>query len=130
MDESAPAPLPDLHPLEREVMEQLWRLQPATVREVLDAVNAASDHVRAYTTVLTVLGRLEGKGLVARERIGRADVYRATVAHEAWVRDRASREVDRLLDEYGDIALAHFAQEVERLDDRRRAQLQELLDDV
>jgi predicted transcriptional regulator len=118
-----------LHPLEREIMRQLWRLGPVTVREVLEGLNDGAQRPRAYTTILTVLGRLEHKGFVARERVGRADRYAATVAEDSWLRGRASDEVDRLLEDYGDIALAHFAQEVDRLDDARRRRLRALLDD-
>jgi predicted transcriptional regulator len=37
------------------------------------------------TTVLTVLGRLERKGVVARERAGRAHTYRAVASRDAHV---------------------------------------------
>lgn len=121
-------PPPPLHALEREIMDQIWSAGPGTVRAVLDGVNARSGRERAYTTVLTVLGRLEEKGFVARDRVGRGDVYRAVVGRDAWLRERASADVDRLLDDYGDVALAHFASQVELLDDERRAALRSLLD--
>ena len=121
-------PPPPLHELEREIMEQVWERGPAPVRAILDGVNAAAERERAYTTVLTVLGRLEEKGFVTRERVGRGDRYRAAVERDAWLRGRASGDVDRLLDAYGDVALAHFAHQVEQLDDERRAQLRRLLE--
>lgn len=110
-------------------MEQVWRAGPAPVREILDGINATAERERAYTTVLTVLGRLEEKGFVTREREGRRDVYAAAVERDTWMRGRASGDVDRLLDAYGDVALAHFAEQVERLDDARRAELRRLLDE-
>ncbi|MBB4664518.1 BlaI/MecI/CopY family transcriptional regulator [Conexibacter arvalis] len=122
-------PPPPLHELEREIMEQVWRAGPAPVREILDGINATAERERAYTTVLTVLGRLEEKGFVTREREGRRDVYAAAVERDTWMRGRASGDVDRLLDAYGDVALAHFAEQVERLDDARRAELRRLLDE-
>lgn len=57
-------------------MERLW-LAPetlVTVREVHAALAAERD--LAYTTVMTVLDRLERKGMVVRERDGRAYRYR------------------------------------------------------
>jgi predicted transcriptional regulator len=48
----------------------------------------------AYTTVMTVLGRLHGKGLVTRERAGRAFAYQA-VPDDAGV---TARQMRRLLD--------------------------------
>lgn len=118
-----------LHSLEREVMEQVWADGPATVRAVLDGVNRKGTRKRAYTTVLTVLARLEEKGFVVGERVGRGDVYRAAVGRETWVRERSSAEVRELLDNYGDVALAHFADHLEGLDEERRAKLKELIGD-
>ena len=60
--------------LERAVMDVLWDVVPGTsdgvtVREVADALDGRE---LAYTTVMTVLDRLAGKGMVQREREGRA----------------------------------------------------------
>jgi predicted transcriptional regulator len=117
-----------LHELEREVMEQLWRLGEANGRELLDAVNAAAARDRAYTTVMTVLGRLQAKGFVSSRRSGRRDMYRPLVEREAWVRERASIDVSRLLADYGDAALVQFARQLEELDDDRREKLKRLAD--
>jgi predicted transcriptional regulator len=61
--------------LQSEVMQIVWRLGEATV----DDVRAAQPDSRrlAYTTVQTVLNRLEDRGLLERERRGKAFVYRA-----------------------------------------------------
>lgn len=61
-------------------METLWSSDaPLTARDVQDAL-AGRD--LATTTVLTVLGRLERKGLVSREREGRAHRYRSVASRE------------------------------------------------
>src|SRR4051812_3284433 len=62
------APTPALHELEAEVMDAVWKLEEATVRDVMDALNEAGSKPRAYTTYMTILGRLHGKGLLARRR--------------------------------------------------------------
>jgi len=60
--------------LERSVMERLWGApEPQSVREVHLALT--QDRELAYTTVMTVLERLAKKGLVRREREGRAYLY-------------------------------------------------------
>lgn len=60
--------------LERSVMEELWAAPgPRSVREVHAALSTRRD--LAYTTVMTVLDRLAKKGLVHRERDGRAYLY-------------------------------------------------------
>src|SRR5204863_1259247 len=49
---------PPLHPLEAEVMEELWSRGEAPVRAVLEALNGRSERPRAYTTIMTTMGRL------------------------------------------------------------------------
>ena len=77
--------------LEHEVMATLaasdTAMTPAQVR-------AAVGDDLAYTTVMTVLARLYDKGLVSREKSGRAFAYRA-VAESA---DLTARQMRRLLD--------------------------------
>ena len=58
-----------LGPLEAEVMAVLWRAgAPLPVREVAAELNAGRDAALAYTTVMTVMSRLAGKGILARSR--------------------------------------------------------------
>lgn len=65
--------------LERAVMEVLWADGGTiTARTVAEALAAAGRDDLAYTTVLTVLGRLERKGVVRRTRDGRAHGYAAS----------------------------------------------------
>lgn len=69
--------------LERAVMDVLWdRSTPASVREVAEALQ---ERDLAYTTVMTVLDRLAGKGMVEREREGRAWSYRPAASREAYI---------------------------------------------
>jgi predicted transcriptional regulator len=117
---------PPLHELEGEVMEEMWRQNDATVRAVLDALNAASPRQRAYTTVMTIMARLDRKGLLNRRRQGRSDVYSPTMSRDEYLERRAAAEVGALVDEYGDVALVHFARQMETLDRRRRDQLRRL----
>jgi predicted transcriptional regulator len=111
-----------LHELESEVMDELWDGGERTVREVLDALNARRSPPRAYTTVLTVMQRLHEKGLLRREPRGRGHVYVPTLSRDEY----AEAQVGALVDEYGDVALAHFARAVSRLDPERRAQIRRL----
>jgi predicted transcriptional regulator len=64
--------------LERQVLDVVWRLGRASVRDVLTAV----DHAVAYTTAMTVMDRLFKKGVLDRERVGRAYVYSAAASSE------------------------------------------------
>jgi predicted transcriptional regulator len=78
--------------LERAVLQVLWeRPAPAAARDVLaalgerDGAGEGAPRELAVTTVLTVLDRLRRKGLVRRERSGRAHLYQAAVSREAYV---------------------------------------------
>ena len=67
--------------LEAAVMQRLWAAdRPVSTREVLEDLQR--DRNIAYTTVMTVLDNLHGKGLVGREKQGRAYLYSATVSRE------------------------------------------------
>ncbi|MCW2606983.1 MAG: transcriptional regulator [Frankiales bacterium] len=62
--------------LERAAMDVVWHAQrPVTAREVAAGL---ADRGLAYTTWLTVLGRLERKGLLQRDKSARAHTYRPT----------------------------------------------------
>ena len=76
--------------LELAILEVLWRLGPSTPRQVLDELSTHRE--LAYSTVLTVLRRLEEKRLTRRRRQGRGHIYRAAVAAPA-VRRRSIKEL-------------------------------------
>jgi BlaI family penicillinase repressor len=81
---------------ETEVMSILWRLGEATVREVQDAIDR--DDRPAYTTVQTIVQRLEQKGAVRRTRKeGNALFFEPAITRKSVYR----RLVDELLDLVG-----------------------------
>lgn len=115
--------MPNLGELERAVMERLWASDgPLTARAVQDGLTARD---LATTTVLTVLGRLERKGLVARERDGRAHHYRAVGSREDHVAELMTDALDGAADRGA--ALARF---VGSIAPEERARLRDLLGDL
>jgi BlaI family transcriptional regulator, penicillinase repressor len=64
---------------EADVMDVLWERGPSLVAEVREAL----DDDLAYTTVLTILRTLEGKGYVKHEQEGRGHRYFAAVKQKA-----------------------------------------------
>ncbi len=117
---------PRLYELESEIMEEVWRQGETTVRLVMEALNRKAKPPRAYTTYMTVMRRLDEKGLLERTRSGRHDTYVPRLTREQYQQLRAGAEVRGLIDEYGDVALAHFAQSLSTLDPARRRQLRRL----
>ncbi|MFC1791571.1 BlaI/MecI/CopY family transcriptional regulator [Gemmatimonadota bacterium] len=77
---------------EMDVMNVLWTLESATVSEVLE--NLPDD--LAYTTVLTILRRLEKKGHVRHEEQGKAHRYFPRVRREE-AQDSAIKRVTQKL---------------------------------
>jgi predicted transcriptional regulator len=78
--------------LEGEVLSVLW----AAAKPLVPAeVQAALTDELAYTTVMTILVRLHDKGLVDREKSGRAYAYRPTVAENEVVADQVRRLLGR-----------------------------------
>jgi len=116
---------PALHELEAQVMAEVWKRGEATVREVLTALNAG-ERKRAYTTVMTIMARLDDKGLLTRRREGRMDVFEPVLGQSEYLDARAQAEVSALVDEFGDVALAHFAERVDGLDPQRLQALRKL----
>jgi len=81
---------------ETEVMSVLWRLGEATVRDVQDAIDR--DERPAYTTVQTIVQRLEQKGAVRRTRKeGNALFFEPAITRKSVYR----RLVEELLDLVG-----------------------------
>jgi BlaI family transcriptional regulator, penicillinase repressor len=119
---------PPLHELEAEVMEAVWKSKQdeLTVREIMDALNKRTKHPRAYTTYMTIMRRLDTKGLLTRRRDGKTDIYRAVHTREEYADLRAQAEVGQLVEQYGEVALSHFARQMAELDPERRRQLQRL----
>ena len=117
---------PVLHELENEVMDEIWGRGEATVRDVQEALNARGEKTRAYTTLLTVMIRLDGKGMLVRRRAGRLDVYAPAISRDEYLRARAESEVAALVEDFGDLALAHFARHIGRLDADRLETLRRL----
>jgi predicted transcriptional regulator len=66
---------------ELELLRILWDKQPATVREIYDALN--EERPSGYTTVLKLLQIMTAKGLVVRDEANRAHVYRSAISQDA-----------------------------------------------
>lgn len=61
-------------------MDQLWRLAPTSLNDLLEAVNADRQEPISRATLQTQLTRLEAKGWVKRDDSSRAHIYVPAVA--------------------------------------------------
>jgi len=72
---------------ELEILKVIWEHGPGTVREI-NARLRQTGRRWAYTTVLTLLQRLQAKGYVASDKTGLAYVFRAVVSRDRLLRQR------------------------------------------
>ena len=101
-------PRPKVTRFELQLLEQLWKLGSASVREVQE--NLPEKDRPAYTTVQTIMYRLEEKKAVRRvKKIGNAHIFEPLATRKAVYR----RLVEDLLDLFGGSAapmMAHLAE--------------------
>jgi predicted transcriptional regulator len=80
---------------ELELLKILWEHGPDTVREI-NAYSRRRGKRWAYTTVLTMLQRLEAKGYVMSDKSGVAHVFRPAVTRDKLLRQRLTDLADQL----------------------------------
>jgi len=70
--------MPRLSKAETRILEQVWKLETCSVREVLESLPA--EESVAYTTVQTLIYRLEEKGALRKvKKIGNAQLFEAAI---------------------------------------------------
>ena len=101
-------PQPRLSRAELKVMQVLWELGPSSVRQVQDTF--PEKHRPAYTTVQTLMYRLEAKNAVKRaKKIGGAHVFEAVVSRNV----AGGKLIDDLLELFGGRAQPVMSQLIE-----------------
>lgn len=100
-------PTQTLGELEAKIMEILWRIKNATVRDVLAKLNGRKK--LAYTTVMTVMARLHEKGLLnCRETENGAYIYSPTADRPTFLAKVSKKIISGLIRECGEVAIAQF----------------------
>lgn len=79
---------------ELDIMQSLWKLERATVSQVQEDLRRKGENI-AYTTVQTMLNRLEAKNLVARNDSERTHRYYAVLAEPAVAGNALRKIVER-----------------------------------
>src|ERR1044071_16883 len=80
---------------ELDIMQSLWRLEKATVAQVQEDLRKQDNSDIAYTTIQTMLNRLETKKLVARDDSERTHRYYAILEEPDVAGNALRRLVDR-----------------------------------
>ena len=109
---------------EADIMAVLWRRGPSTVAEV----RAELRDELAYTTVLTMLRTLQGKGYVGYEEEGRTYRYFAAVEQQAARKSALQHLATKLFDGSPELLLTHLVSG-QKLDRKQLDRIRKLLDD-
>jgi BlaI family penicillinase repressor len=118
-------PQATLTPQELTIMKVVWRLESATVRDVYESLRTTRQV--AYTTVMTMMKILEGKGYLKKSLVDRAHVYRPAKPRHQVISAMLREFVDRVFDGASDALLVHLAKD-NRLSERQRQIVRKLVD--
>ena len=97
--------------LELAIMRVAWIRPSVTVRDVLNVLTKKRS--LAYTTIMTIMGRLADKGLLVAEKDGKTYRYRAARTQAEFEAQAAGRVVHSLITDFGgEVALSQFVKEL------------------
>ena len=111
-----------------DVMNVFWRRTSGlSVPELHAEINKGrarkKEQELAYTTVLTFVQRLHSRGLLEREPEGRGFRYWSTMSRDELLASWSDELIDRLLADYGEVAMARLGDRLESLDSARKQKL-------
>jgi predicted transcriptional regulator len=109
---------------EASLMEVLWTRGPSTVSEVRDSLSDAL----AYTTVLTILRNLEGKGYITHDEDGRAHRYAALVDRQVAQQSALNALTQKLFQGSTELLLTRLVAD-KKLSDAEIERIRKLLDE-
>jgi predicted transcriptional regulator len=114
-----------LGPLEQKVLDAVWSMGTATVREIVRDGRLW----QTYPTIMTTMDRLFKKGLLNRVPQGRAFRYSVRYSPEEMERAEAMSGIRRLLSEGNtSLHLSYFVEAVGAHDERLLDELQSLVE--
>ena len=116
---------PALTDAESQVMQVLWRVNQASVGDVVGAMSET--RAVTYSTVQTILRILETKGYVTHDKVARAFIYRAVI-DKRQARRRALRHLVSRLFEGSPALLVLNVLEDDGIDPVERQQLRRLIE--
>jgi BlaI family transcriptional regulator, penicillinase repressor len=101
---------PDMTPAELRVMKVLWDLGRGSVAEVRAELGKRGQDL-AYTTVMTLLGRLAAKTAVAVDKTREPFVYKAAHRRESVLRERLRDFVRDVFDGQADSLVLNLVED-------------------
>ncbi len=101
--------------LEIEIMNAIWQLQEQnedaniSVADIVKTLNN-NDIERAYTTIKTVMDRLDSKGVLVRYRSGKKFFYRSTIDKN----EASKKAVEEILNQFFEGNYVHLLRFIEK----------------
>jgi predicted transcriptional regulator len=111
--------------LEARIMEAIWSLEEATVREICCHLGENCN----YKTIMTVANRLVDKGALERRRQGRAFVYTAVAPRDEFLESVSRQMVLGLMNDFRSAAIAGFVEAVDQIAPHHLEALRRLIDE-
>ena len=108
-------------------MKVVWKKDETTVRDVYETLR--KERSVAYTTVMSMMGTLEGKGYLKKRMDGRAFRYRPARPEQHVISGMVREFIDRVFDGASQPLLAHLVS-ASRLTDEEREELRRLIDEA
>lgn len=118
---------PGLGARELAIMKVVWKLGDASVRDVYETLR--KERPVAYTTVMSMMTTLEGKGYLKKRPVGRAFRYRPARVEHRVISAMVREFVDRVFDGASRPLLAHLVS-AGKLTDEDREELRRLIDEA
>jgi predicted transcriptional regulator len=119
--------VPNLGTQELAIMKVVWQQKDVSVREVYETLRERRSV--AYTTVMTMMNTLEGKGYLKKTLDGRAYRYRAAIPERRVVTAMVREFVERVFDGSSAPLLAHLVNSTD-LSESERQELRRLIDEA
>ena len=108
---------------EEEIMQALWKLEKAFVKEIM-ALLPGEQH---YNTVSTIVRNLEEKGFVAHQAFGKTHQYYPKIAKETYTKKYMSSATERFFDNSYKSMVSFFAKE-EKISAKELREILELIE--
>ena len=114
--------------LERKIMEIIWESEgPVSVSDVVRVLSRKRKI--AYTTVMTIMGRLVDKGILTRKLSGSSYQYLPKVSQEKFIAKSVHNIFTTAVSTLGQEAVTYFVKEIKRLNPKKRQELLKMLDE-
>lgn len=110
----------DLTKAEEQIMQVLWNIQPAFVKDIIAELPEPKP---AYSTVSTIVRILESKGFVDHEAFGPTHRYSAVVSKEEY----SHFSMKKMLENYFDGSLKQMVSFISRKENLSMKEMDELL---